>query len=98
MTRAALSVSRLPQATRSCRVIKPLILPQIVSVTVGFATTGKYEEEAGRSDRAGEWRGKEFPGEDDKCHVSSHRKVGRGEPSFLMPLTLAELELGDFLG
>ena len=26
------------------------------------------------------------------------RKVGRGEQSFLMPLTLAEPELGDFLG
>lgn len=77
-----LCLSRVPQATRSCRVIKPLILPQIVSVTVGFATTGKYEEEAGRSDRAGEWRGKEFPGEDDKCHVSSHRKVGRGSRAF----------------
>ena len=77
-----LCLSQVPQATRSCRVIKPLILPQIVSVTVGFATTGKYEEEAGRSDRAGEWRGKEFPGEDDKCRVSSHRKVGRGSRAF----------------
>ena len=50
-----LSVLSCHQATHS---------PQIVSVTVGFATTGKYEE-AGRSDRGGEWRGKEFPGEDD---------------------------------
>ena len=83
VTRRRPSLSpRVSQATRSCRVIKPLILPQIVSVTVGFATTGKYEEEAGRSDRAGEWRGKEFPGEDDKCHVSSHRKVGRGSRAF----------------